>query len=73
MFAKCPGFCYHKGVLMTGFCSHEQCQLDIWSEFHQHVVPSTLRKYLTDLAQDAMSSNLGIYRTYKQFFSTLLI
>ena len=59
-----PCFYYQGDVLLRAYRLPQMKHLDSWAEYHQIVVPHSVRSSLISLAHDGLSGHLGITKTY---------
>lgn len=63
---KVPCFYLKDRILMRVFRSPHLTASESWSEVHQIVVPSSVRKTVLELAHDGLAGHQGIRRTYRK-------
>ena len=66
---KNPCFYYHEGVLMRSFHPPDKADTDIWSNVHQVVIPSSIRRSVIELSHDGLAGHLGQQNTYKKILA----
>ena len=60
-------------VLLRAYRPPQMKHLDSWAEYHQTVVPHSVRPSLISLAYDGLSGHLGITKTYKKLLVNLYL